>query len=274
MSATRSKARALTALVVLAFAPWVMSATSQARSAGGAYRVRPVFALAARHGWVALRPMAVGARSGKHAPNPAFAGYLTARSGVTTVVARFKVPGVACTRQEAAISPGAFLLSGPSDRESLNAANVIVGCFRGTASAQEAMVVNDVEFDFVRALYRGDVMIARLTDDPGHQTVVQLRDVTPGHKFVITKSGLGATPDAQLVGDWGSVDQRTQAELPPPDFERTTFRSILVDGHPLGSIAPVGYDMTSSRNVLQIATSPLTGSARDSFTCTRKFPRG
>ena len=92
----------------------LLSAAGQSR---GAYVTRPVFALAAPGGWQAPGMRATGSRSATHhVPNPAFAGYLTMRTGVTSVVAHFKVPGVACTHQETAISPGAFLLTGPNDR--------------------------------------------------------------------------------------------------------------------------------------------------------------
>jgi hypothetical protein len=256
------------ALTLSGFAP----ATAQGRQTHRGYVSRPVFALMAPGGYRGPRSTAVDSRSrARHRRNPAFAGYLTTRTGVTSVVARFRVPAVGCSHRETAISPGAFVLTGPRDRLSFNAANVIVGCYGGVATAQETLVVDDVEFDYARSLQPGDLVVARLTDTPGKQTEVQLQNLTAGHEFVITKSGRGAKSDAQLIGDWGSADGQTGAPLVPPDFERTEFRAISVDEQPLGAHGARGYDMASSSNVLQIATSPLLGPARDSFTCTRRF---
>jgi hypothetical protein len=258
------------ALIVSGFA----APTAHAGHAHHAYVTRPVFALvapAARRG-----PRTIARHSASlpgHVPNSSFAGYLTSRTGVTSVVARFRIPAVACSHQESAISPGAFLLTGPRDRQSFNAANVIVGCYGGVATAQEALVVNGVETDYTRSIQPGDLMIARLTDTPGEQTEVELSNLTGSRRFVLTGDGRGAKSDEQLIGDWGSADADTGAPLVPPDFERTTFRSISVDGHPLGALAPKAYDMASTSSILQIATGPLLGSARDSFTCTRLLTR-
>jgi hypothetical protein len=234
-----------------------------------------VFALLAPDGRAGTHAAAISARGRKHhVRNPAFAGYLTNRGGLTEIVGRLRVPGVACNQKERAISPGGFLLAGPSDRGSFSAANVIVGCYRGVPTAQEAMVVNGVEFDYTRPIQRGDVIVFRLTDSPGKQTVVQLRNLTSPRKFVITRRGRGVAPNAELVGDWGSIDAQTAAQLPPPDFEPTTFRSVTVDGRALGAGALQGYDMASARGILQIKTGPLRGQARNKFTCRRKSPRG
>ena len=223
---------------------------------------RAVFALAAPHGGRAQRET-------RRLPNPAFAGYSTAGSGVTVMVARFKVPGVACSKPETAIGPGAFLLTGPRDRVSFNAANIIVGCYRGTATAQEAIDVDGVESDYVRPVQPGDTIVARLTDTPGGQIVVQLRNLNPRRRFALRRTGRGSTPQSELAGDWASIDAKSQSQLPPPDFEPTTFRGVSVDGHPIGSLSPTGYNMASSSQALQIATSPLRGPAQDTFTCTR-----
>lgn len=245
---------------------------AQAGRGQGTYVVhRPVFKLVAPSGPHAARPLEMEARTAKrHLPNPAFAGYSTSTSGVTDLVARFRVPAVACSKKETAIGPGAFLLAGPHDRLSFNAANVIVGCFRGVASAQEAIDVNDDETDYVRPVQPGDVIIARLTDHPDGKIVVQLRNLNPHRRFVLTRSGRGSNADAELVGDWASADANTGARVPPPDFEPTTFRSISVNARPLGSASPTGYDMTNSSSLLQIRTSPLRGSARNQFTCSRR----
>jgi hypothetical protein len=232
---------------------------------------RAVFVLVAPDRRRTQRVPAADSRSAKrHAPNPAFAGYSVATSGTGDVVARFRVPDVACSKREAAIGAGAFLLGGPHDRLSFNAADVIVGCYHKVATAQEAVQVNGVEFDYVRPVQPGDVIIARLTDTPTGQVVVQLRNLNPRRPFVLTRRGRGFTPDAELVGDWASADAKTGAPVPPPEFDPTTFRSISVNGHAFGSASPTGYDMSSSSNVLQVTTSPLSGPARDRFTCTRR----
>lgn len=225
---------------------------------------RHVFALAAPAGWGGARATAATTR---HIPDPAFAGYLTHQADVTTVTTRFKVPAVSCTKADRAIGPGAFLLTGPRDHLLFNAANIIIGCYRGKPGAEEALVVNGAESDYHRSLSVGDTISVRLTDDPAGHTVVQLSDLT--QRYTLTRIGRPATPVAQLVGDWGSIDIRTQAQLPPPKFRPTTFRSVSIDGQPIGSTGPLGYDMETSRHVLQIVARPVGGRARDTFTCTR-----
>ena len=242
-----------------------MPATAQAGKARPAYQVaRHVFALAAPAGWDGARTATAQTR---HIPDPAFAGYLTNQAGVTTVTTRFKVPDLSCTKADRAIGPGAFLLTGPRDHLLFNAANIIIGCYHGQASAEEVLVLNSAESDYGRSLSAGDIISVRLTDDPAGHTVVQLSDLT--RRYTLRKIGRPATPNAQLVGDWGSIDARTQAQLPPPDFRPTTFRSVSIDGQPVGSASPLGYDMETSSHELQIVARPIGGRGRDTFTCTR-----
>lgn len=256
----------LTTLVALAVAlGGIVPTAAQAANVRARYEVAShVFALAAPAGWGGARAAAAPTR---HVPDPAFAGYLTHQAGVTTVTTRFKVPDLSCTKAERAIGPGAFLLAGPRDHLLFNAANVIIGCYHGQPSAEEVLVLNGAESDYARPLSAGDTISVRLTDDPAAHTVVQLSDLT--HRYTLRKIGRPATPIAQLVGEWGSIDVRTQAQLPPPNFQPTTFRSVSIDGQPIGSSGPLGYDMETSKHVLQIVARPIGGRARDTFTCTR-----
>jgi hypothetical protein len=225
---------------------------------------RHLFALSAPARWSGAQARAAQTR---HIPDPAFAGYITHETGVTTVTARYRLPNPKCTKAESAIGPGAFLLAGPRDLVLFNAANIIFGCYHGQASAQEALVVNGTESDYARAVGPGDLISVKLTDDPAGHIVVQLSNLTRG--YTLRKSGRPAPADSEAVGDWGSVDARTQAQLPPPAFGLTTFRGISIDGRPLGSTSPVGYNMVSSRHVLQIVTHPIGGPRHATFTCTR-----
>lgn len=263
-------------LVMLSVLALTLSAASAAARPGANPRTysshRPVFALLPSHGWRTQRTGAALARSSKpHAPNSAFAGYSAAK-GAADITTRFTVPYVVCSKREAAIGPGAFLLGGPLDRVSFNAANIIVGCYHRVATAQEALEVNGVEFDFVHPVQPGDVIVAHLTDSATGQVVVRLRNLNHRRRWAIAERARGFTPDAALVGDWASADAKTGIPIPPPQFNPTTFRSIAVDGRAFGASSPIGFNMASSSNVLQVSTSPLRGSRRDRFTCTRHRP--
>lgn len=200
-------------------------------------------------------------------PDPDFAGYIAHTSGVTTVTARYRLTNLKCTKAESAIGPGAFLLTGPRDRVQFNAANIIFGCFKRQPSAQETLVVNGKEIDYNRAVGPGDLISVKLTDDLAGHVVVQLSNLTRG--YTLRQGGPGGVADSEAVGDWGSVDARTNAQLPPPEFKSTTFRGVSIDGHSIGSTSPVGYNMVSSRHVLQIVTHPIGGPRHGTFTCTR-----
>jgi hypothetical protein len=262
--------RALAALSVLAVPALVLA------PAAGASTHRPA---AARGGAVfsdgglagAEAPTgttATASRAGKH-PNRAFAGYLTMVGGSATVQARLTVPRFACTSSERAISPGAFLLSGPTDHEYFNAANIILGCYKGSQVTEEALVINNREKDFDQRLHTGDIVIVRVSDDPTGAITVLVRDVTEEHRFTVRLSGRGPAAQAELVGDWASVDTSTQLPVAPPRFAPTTFSSGRVNHRPLGSLMPTGFDMAGAGGKLQIAAGPLVGAAHDQFTCTR-----
>jgi hypothetical protein len=268
-----ARAERLTLLAVLAFTVGAVApATAQTGRGRRANRfARQLFALAAPGGGPAARTMGLHAASGtQHVPSRAFAGYVTHHTGgVTQVVAYFKVPDVKCTHEQRAVGPGAFLLTGPTDHEVFNAANVIVGCSGGAPVGFPVLLVNDTESNFSRPLAAGESIMVRLTDDPGRQTVVQLSNLTPHHRYTLTKSGRGNIPNSQLVGYWATENVKTGTELTPPDIRPTTFSSVSIDGRPLGSRGPVAYDMTDANRAVLIATSPLMGPAKDVFTCTR-----
>jgi hypothetical protein len=214
--------------------------------------------------------LAASASGHQRHPNRAFAGYLTTAGATATVRVRLTVPSFTCTRSERAISPGAFLLSGPTDHEYFNAANIILGCYRGKRVTEEALVVNNRERNSTRTLHTGDSVIVRVSDNPSGAMKVQVKDITEHHRFTVRLSGRGAAAQAELVGDWASVDTSTQLPLTPPRFAPTTFAAGRVSGRPLGSLRPTGFDMAGGRGRLQIAAGRLFGAPRDSFTCTRR----
>ncbi len=259
-------ARRLIPVAALAVAAGaVLPGAAQAGKAHTRFGVgRHLFALAAPAGWAG--PQA-GAAQTRRIPDPAFAGYITHVAGVTTVTTRYRLPNPKCTKAESAVGPGAFLLTGPRDLVLFNAANIIFGCYRGQTSAQEALVVNGKESDYTRALGPGDLISVKLTDDLTGHVAVQLSNLTRGYR--LRKSGSAGLADSEAVGDWGSVDARTQAQLPPPAFGLTTFRGVSIDRRTLGSSSPVGYNMVSPRHVLQIVTHAIGGPGHATFTCTR-----
>ncbi len=266
------RAETLIALAVLALTVGVVAPAPARTDAGRSTRLaQHVFALVAPGGGPAARTTRGHAASGtQNLPNRGFAGYVTHHKGrVTTVVAHFKVPNLKCTNEQRAVGPGAFLLNGPADREVFNAANIIVGCLNGTAVGFPVLLVNDKEFNAHRPLAPGDNIVVKLTNDPGHQTVVQLSNLNPHRRYTLTRSGRGIAPNAQLVGYWASENLKTHTELPPPDVTPTTFRSVSIDGRPLGSRAPVGYDMTDANRLVLIAAGAVKGAAHNIFTCTR-----
>ncbi len=266
----RRRARSLVPLAVVALAVAGVGPTvAQAGKARAGYRISShLFALDAPSGVSGAQLRAItSASQRRHLPDPAFAGYVTNQTGVTTVTVRFKIPTLVCTKAESAIGPGAFLLTGPRDRLLFNAANVIFGCYKGQATAQETLVVNGAESDYARSVQPGDTISVRLTDNPTGHTTAQLSDLT--RRYTLVKSGRPAAPDSQLVGDWGSIDAHTQAQLPPPGFQPTTFRAVSVNGQPVGSRSPLGYNMETSHRVVQIVARPISGPRHDSFTCTR-----
>ncbi len=269
-----ARAERLTLLAVLALTVGAAApATAQTGAGRRANRLaQHVFTLVMPGGRSAARTMRLQATAlgSRHVPNRAFAGYVTRHAGaVTKVVAHFKVPNLKCTKEQSAVGPGAFLLTGPSDHEVFNAANVIVGCLGGIPAGFPVLLVNDREFNFSRPLAPGDSIVVQLTDDPGRQTVVQLSDLNPHHRYTLTKSGRGNIPNSQLVGYWASENVKTHTELPPPDIGPTTFSSVSIDGRPLGSRAPVAYDMTDANRVVLISTSALMRAANDAFMCMR-----
>ena len=210
-----------------------------------------------------------GASRQRKRPNPAFAGYLSTRTGTAIVQTRFTVPDFACTRREQAISPGVFVLSGPPDHEYFNAANIILGCYRGRRITEEALVVNNIEKNRLRPLHTGDVIIVRIRDRPSGSLTVEVRDLTRGHRFDVKLTGRGVTAQAELLGDWASVDNSTGKEVIPPRFAPTTFSSARIDRRPLGSSRHSVFNMANSRHQLQISTSRLSGTPPETFTCTR-----
>jgi hypothetical protein len=252
------------AVLAVAAATLLPSAAQAGKAHPGFAVGRHLFALASPAGRSAGHAAAARTR---RIPDPAFAGYLTYKTGVTTLTTRYRLPNPKCTKTESAIGPGAFLLTGPRDVTLFNAANIIFGCYHGQTSAQEALVVNNKEFDYTRALGPGDLIIVKLTDNPAGQIVVQLRNLTRG--YTLRKSGRPSIVDSEAVGEWGSVDARTQVQLPPPAFGHSTFRGVSIDGRPLGSSSPTGYNMVNSRRVLQIVTHAIGGPGDGTFTCTR-----
>jgi hypothetical protein len=206
--------------------------------------------------------------------NLEFAGYETSRTaGVTTVSARFKVPGgVRCTKELTGISPGLEVWTGSPDhdREALSASGVIFGCYHKKVYGYPSLEVNDKEMDLNRSIQPGDTIVVRVTDAVGGRMVVQLSNLNPHRRYTVTRSGPGSVAREEDVGD-GVLDNARNLPVPPPPMGPVTFRSVSIDGHPLGSISSDVYDMTDVKRRVLIATSALRGRARDVFTCTRKL---
>ncbi|MFL5821828.1 MAG: hypothetical protein ACJ764_00135 [Solirubrobacteraceae bacterium] len=265
------RARVLTALGYLAAGYAMLVPAASARPADGQVsRGGAVFSDAGLGGAGRSSADRMGTVSrNRNRPNYAFAGYLTTQSGSMTVKVRFKVPKFVCTKKERAISPGAFLLSGPSDSEVFSAANIILGCFKGHPVTEEVLVINNVERNAHRPLHAGDTVVARVTDRPAGSTTVEVQVTGKGHHFALRDTGMGTAPDAELLGDWASVDLSTGRPVLPPRFAPTTFRSGKVDGKPFGSLKPTGYRMVRPSHGLQISTGRFFGTPKDNFVCRR-----
>jgi hypothetical protein len=197
-------------------------------------------------------------------PNPGFGGYLMHQVGTTSIVAKFEVPKLICTGQFTGVGPGAFLIAGPSDRHVFDFAGLILGCTDGQLDNTEALLVNNVEYDYTRPIYPGDEMMVQLTINPG-TTTVQLSDLTGGNAFVLTKVGHGGSANLELVGEDAALDAATNAQLPIPNFGTLHFTSVSIGGNPLGLVGPTAYNMQTAAKVVQITTGPFLGTGQDAF---------
>ena len=204
-------------------------------------------------------------------PNPGFGGYLTNQVGSTSVVAKFEVPKLICTSQFTGIGPGAFLIAGPSDRHVFDFAGLILGCTNGQPDNTEALLINNVEYDFTRPFYPGDEMMVQLTINPT-TTVVQLSDLTGGNAFVLTRVGRGGSANLELVGEDAVLDAATNEQLPIPNFGTLPFTSVSIGGNPVGLVGPTLYNMQTAGRVVQITTGPVLGTGKDAFDSVFKHP--
>jgi hypothetical protein len=206
----------------------------------------------------------LGALGTANTPNPGFGGYLMRQVGSTSVVAKFEMPKLICTSQFTGIGPGAFVIAGPSDRHLFDFAGIILGCTDGQPDNTEAVVVNNVEYDFSHPIYPGDELMVQLTINP-NQSVIQVSDLTGGNTFVLSKAGHGSSASLELVGEDAALDASTNAQLPIPNFGTIPFTSVSVGGNPLGLLSPTAYNMQTSAKVLQVTTGPFTGTGNDAF---------
>ena len=86
-------------------------------------------------------------------------------------------------------------------------------------------MVNNVEKNSLKPLPAGDLIVVRVSDNPGGLITVGVKDLTKGHRFSVTATGKGVAAQAELIGDWASVDTSTGKPVVPPQFAPTAFQA-------------------------------------------------
>lgn len=199
---------------------------------------------------------------------PYFAGYQApvAAGSATSSAARFKIPALACTSADTAITPVAGVVV--NNYATYSSAFLFVGCRNGAAVYFPALVVNGNDVNYTTTpLSAGDAIKVRTTVTTTG-TTVQVTDVTKA----ITKkrTGPGATASAAYVGDSGWYDSAGTL-LGVPIFGTLTFTGCFVDGTSLAGRNPAQYQRVNSSNIVQIATGALSTTGT-TFTTHYKHP--
>lgn len=205
-----------------------------------------------------------------NATSTSFGGWAFTPAGALSVTAKFKIPKLTCTSTTAGVGPVAVMVTGTTSAPKFNAAGVLMQCSGGAPAAAPAVVVDGTATVGSNALFVGDVMKSTITTS-ATKTTATVADLTTGHTFKLTKSGLGAASLQELIID-DSLASSTGTQLPVANFGKVTFSAGAVGGKPLGSVTPAGtaVNMQTSTNVLQILTGALTGINKNAFLTTWK----
>jgi Peptidase A4 family len=204
-----------------------------------------------------------------NAASTGFGGWVFAPKGAASVTAEFRLPTLTCTSATSGTAAVAELFTGSSSSPNFNAAGVGLQCSGGTPAAAAAVVVDGTQASSTHVLHVGDLMKSTVVTS-ATKTTATIADLTKGHTFTFTKSGKGAASLQEQIGDI-PLTSSTGKRLPVVNFGKISFSSGAVGGKALGSVSPSeAVNMQTSKKVLQIVTSALTGTKKNAFTTTWK----
>lgn len=199
-----------------------------------------------------------------------FAGWAFKPSPVaTSVTAEYRVPTLKCTSTTSGVAPISVMLTGTSTATKFNAAGLLLECSGGAPAAAPLVVVDGTASVGTNPITVGDLIKTTITTS-ATKTTATVSDLTVGHTFKLTKSGIGAASLEELIID-DSLVTSTGTQLPVANFGKISFTNGAVGGKPLGMVSPrVAVNMETAAKVLQILTGSLTGTKLNAFLTTFK----
>ena len=204
-----------------------------------------------------------------NATSTAFGGWAFFPKGAKSVTVEFKMPTLKCTSATSGIAAVTELFTGSSSSPKFNAAGVGMQCSGGSPAAAAAVVVDGTQTSSTHVLHVGDLMKSTVVTS-ATKTTATIADLTKGHTFTFTKSGKGAASLQEQIGDIPLVSS-TGKQLPVVNFGKISFSAGAVGGKALGSVSPSeAVNMQTSKKVLQILTSAISGTGKNAFTTTWK----
>ncbi len=205
-----------------------------------------------------------------NATSPYYGGWVFKSTTATSVTTRFKVPTLTCGTATTGVGPIAVFTTGTSSAPTFNAAGLLLGCSGGTPTGAAAVVLNGTATFGTGALFVGDLIQATVVSSKT-KTTATVKDVTVGHTFTLTKSGIGGASLQERIINDDITSTSTGKQLPVSNFGKITFTKGAVSGKPLGSVSPrTGVNMQTSKGVLQILTGAISGTTKNTFPTTWK----
>jgi hypothetical protein len=206
----------------------------------------------------ALDARTAGARPTSTGSAPGYAGYDgVAPTSAVTVSASFVVPTISCPAADyLGTIPGVIV--GRSD--AFLGVGIALECFAGSAVYDPVVFFNGPFTHLKLTINPGDTVVVKVA--VGATAIGTVADKTTG--VTQKRSFTGFAAGYVDVGDDSEYDYYSQ--LGVPDFGIAHFASVTVNGNPLSSISPSGYDMGNGATTL-IETGTLN-SHGNAFTTT------
>ena len=184
--------------------------------------------------------------------SPSFAGYISQKKHIKSVLATLEVPFIKKCPSTADGGMGPVVIVG--GKKYFVGAGAEASCRKGTTTYQIAVNYNGSESKFLSVKPKDEITVYVTVG--AKKTTVVIDDLTSKQK--ISKDVPAGVPTYADLGDDTLVDSSTNKQLPIPPFSDHRFTGVKINGRALGTATPLSAQELVLRKTVLILPGALS----------------